>query len=229
MGYFIALPTVGERSNFHQIMRLMKYNKPENHLCSNSYSAGILNFNVLWASALNCRKVGATHFVMLHEDIMPADDTWLDVLRDEMDKVGADIISAVVPVKDLSGVTSTALTIDEDNWDFRRLTMTEIFSMPETFTDDKLVVNNGMMLVDITKPWVEKVTMNIPCRMDVKDGVFAPKMLPEDWKFSLDAKNLGARIYATRKVKLRHMGIFAYPNEVAWGSCATDPLSKKEK
>jgi hypothetical protein len=228
MSYFIGLPTGDEKSNIHQVMQIMKYNKDGNFISSAATCAGVFNFNILWSGALNLRSKGVTHFVMLHSDIMIQDSNWLEILREEMDKNDADIISAIVPVKDMSGVTSTALVTDEANWDFKRLTMTEVFSMPETFTDKDLVVNNGLLLVDLRKPWVDKVWFNFSVRMDLVNGMYAPKMLPEDWAFSLDARKLGAKIYATRRTKVTHFGNYGYSNNFAWGSCKTDPQVKEK-
>ncbi len=50
-----------------------------------------------------------------------------------MDRVGADVIATVVPIKDNRGLTSTGLQ-DPDTLQIRRLTMTEVFRLPVTFS-----------------------------------------------------------------------------------------------
>ena len=65
------------------------------------------SINRLWVQALNERTDhGWTHFAMHHADVQ-APAGWVDTLADEMARVGADVISAVVPIKDYRGLTST--------------------------------------------------------------------------------------------------------------------------
>jgi hypothetical protein len=98
-------------------------------------------FNMLWTHALARRRShGITHFLMLHADVLPADADWVSQLHGEMERVGATILSAVIPMKGRRGLTSTAL----EGPPFRRLTMTEIMARPETFTDPGLLVNTGI-------------------------------------------------------------------------------------
>ena len=127
-----------------------------------SFSILTHNFNILFAAALTARKHGITHFALHHDDISP-EFYWLDKMMDLMNHHGADILSAVSPIKDpKKGLTSTALDEpfkDEDpRWRVRRLTLNEIHKNYEpTFTTDTLLVNSGLMLVDIRKPRVEKI------------------------------------------------------------------------
>lgn len=39
----------------------------------------------------------------------------------------------------------------------------------------------------------------------------------EDWLFSLDARKLGAKIYATRAIRALHLGAHAFSNYEAYG------------
>ncbi len=188
----------------------------------NSLSLLAHNFNIMYAAALNARKDGATHFLMLHDDISPQEDFWADKLMDEMKKHDADIISVVSPIKSKEGLTSTALEIG-DKWKVRRLAMREIYKdYPETFTDEKLLVNTGCMLVDIRKPFADKCFFNIDDEIVCENGVFRPVVMPEDWGFSRMAKSHGAKLFATRAVKIRHHGFNDFPNDQPWGTAETD-------
>ena len=74
------------------------------------------NFNKLWAQALAMHDAGQIdYFAMLHSDIGP-EPRWLDKLFQEMAEVDADVISVVVPFKDGSEITSTAIGLPGDPW-----------------------------------------------------------------------------------------------------------------
>ena len=75
------------------------------------FSIATHTFNMLWAQAYNARReLGLTHFAMLHSDVHP-DENWIDTLLDEMDRTGADVVSAIIAIKDCKGLTSTGLAI----------------------------------------------------------------------------------------------------------------------
>src|SRR5436309_445640 len=57
------------------------------------------NFNSLWCECLNKLGQGITHFAMLHPDVTPA-PSWLQILLGEMQQYNADLVSAVIPLKD---------------------------------------------------------------------------------------------------------------------------------
>jgi hypothetical protein len=81
---------------------------------------------------------------MLHADVSP-EAWWIDTLIDEAEKHNADMVSAVVPLKNLTGVTSTVIA--DPGWDaellrggrparyFGRLTMRQVrhSRFPTTF------------------------------------------------------------------------------------------------
>lgn len=184
-----------------------------------SWSLLAKNFNHLLAAAINNGKY--RYFCLLHADIVPQDPRWLSKMLDEMESTGADILSVVSPIKNFKGVSSTALMRDvpagEDPTppvEVRRLTMNEIMERPETFTDPLLVVNTGLMLVDLQAPWIGKVWFEIKDRVIFEDGKYKAVTIPEDWLFSLRARQHGARIYATRKVPILHVGNHGFPNNV---------------
>lgn len=192
-------------------------------------SALCLNFNMLWAQALNTRASnGWTHFAMLHADMATAMPNWLEFLMDELDRTGADVLSVVAPFKDGSGLTSTGY---DNGQQVVRLTLKQIHELPVTFgiedtpyPEHQLVVNTGMWVCDFTKPWVEKVWFQmvdqiVPC----PDGIFRVVFKPEDWEFSRMCNELGLKVMATRGVPIRHIGRRVFKSDEVYG-LAVDPL-----
>jgi hypothetical protein len=188
-----------------------------------------LMFNSLWCAALNQReKLQLTHFAMHHADI-EAEPGWLDALIDEQRRVGADVLSVVVPIKDRRGLTSTGWQ-DPHSRVIRRFTMKEVAGLPQTFDaalagrpNDWLVVNTGLWVCDFTRPWVEEACFSIVDAIVKNDrGRFCPKCLPEDWNFSGWCARQGLSVFATTRVKARHHGKAVYANDSTWGNWDTD-------
>lgn len=202
-------------------------------------------FNQLWVQAQGGAEQGlVTHFAMLHNDV-GADPNWLDVLLDEMNRTGADVVSAVCAIKDLKGITSTAVGSPDDIFDYRRVTTSEVQKLPATFdmsdvarlwakselTDGKcLLVNTGCMLVDLRKPYwhradaagnMEFAFQQVTRIQRWPNGTWSPEFAPEDWLMSRFVHKQGGKCVATTKVKTRHFGDQIYPNDAAWGQ-ATD-------
>lgn len=192
-----------------------------------------MTFNALWCEALNLRaELGVTHFAMLHADVA-AQTCWADVLLAEMAATGAGVVSAVLPIKDDRGLTSTAVGTRGRQWDgFRRLTMAEVQSLPETFTladlglsehAHTLLVNTGCFLADLRQPWCEKVWFEVRDRISRgPDGKFRADNWPEDWHLSQQLQRLGVPVAATRKVRAVHEGRRGYGNGAAWGTWQHD-------
>src|SRR3990167_10082311 len=126
-------------------------------------SANATGMNLLWIKALEDRDAfGLEYFLMLHSDIIVDTYCWIDKMVEIMQRTGADILSAVSPIKDPSqGVTSTALDVPMDDlppkYRVKRLTMKEIFEREPTWTEPNLLLNDGCMLVDLSKPWCQDV------------------------------------------------------------------------
>ena len=186
-------------------------------------------FNQAWCGALNYRDtgVGLKYFAMIHDDIEPA-PFWLDTLIDELESHDADVMSAVVPIKSEHGLTSTAVDTG-DIWLPRRLTMAEAMELPETFGAEDvggpLLLNTGLWVADITKPWVEEVCFDFLNRIRrTTTGERVAECVPEDWLNSRRLNELGCKLMATRKVHLVHNGSADFPNSTAWGSWQTDKL-----
>jgi hypothetical protein len=197
-------------------------------------------FNVLWADALNLAEAGeATHFAMLHSDVTP-EPGWLDVLIAEMESLSADLVSAVVPIKDARGLTSCGIGDPKTSWKpLRRFTMHEIHEMPETFDAAGAGYPGAALLVN-TACWVCNLRNPLFFRhaeSGLADCYFGfPSIVArnpetkqwtayresEDWFFSRRIHALGAKVFCTRKVALKHEGKFAFPNDEPWGKWRVD-------
>jgi hypothetical protein len=187
--------------------------------CASSLLAAA--FNRCWAKALNSRADGVTHFLLLHADVIPVEDTWLQELLEEFEANKCQVLSAVIPVKAASGITSIGWET-ENIWRPRRLTLRELHDRSVTWTHPKLLVNTGMLLVDFRQPWVEKIAFTINDRISFEGGRWAVDVEPEDWNFSRQCRALGVPVHVTRRVALSHVGAAAYRNDFAWGQ-AHDP------
>jgi hypothetical protein len=143
-------------------------------------------------------------------------------------------MSAIIPLKDTRGLVSTA--IDEadgapmgspEHYAISNLNLRELFAMKEaTFTDENLLINTGLLVVDMRKPWVEQIAWRFENEIIKVGDAFKPFEISEDWCFSRQARALGAKLFATREVKVKHLGRAAYTNHQPWGS-AGQPLKKR--
>jgi hypothetical protein len=174
------------------------------------------NFNQYWAEALNQRdESGATHFAMIHNDVCP-EAGWASILLDELTRLDADVVSAVVPLKDWSGDSSTAVYDGENPWERRKLSMAECHGLPEAFSaedaGEPLMLNTGLWICDLRKPWCDDWHFQSQTRIVWKNGRRVAEVMPEDWAFSHWLNQRGARLFATRKIKLLHVGQIGFPN-----------------
>lgn len=189
-------------------------------------------FNELFCEALNgVEREGFTHFAMLHNDIVPSTN-WLSTLIDEMEECDLDAISAVVPLKNQKGLTSTATDTPGYPWGVHRLTMREVMELPPTFTaqdvphrqqDACLLLNSGCWVMRIDKPWVQGLHFRQQDRIVwcLATKSWAAQSISEDWDFSRQLATRGCRVAATRKVALYHQ-FPQYNNQTAWGDWEHD-------
>lgn len=201
-----------------------------------------LAHNELLCIALNNRPE-ISHLLIVHADVMP-DPGFIAQMYSDMAEAQADVLGAVIPIKDSKGLTSTALlpslgTAERHGrreFRRRRLTMTEAVRLPDVFDvhdlqhvfeddsdDAALLVNTGMMLIDVRKAFAELVHFEINDAIFQNErGQFYADVEPEDWHFSRQCAELGARVCVTRRVGLRHVGRANFPNKQAWGEWAVD-------
>lgn len=201
--------------------------------------SGTEDFNVLWTDAQNLFEQGrVTHFAMLHGDITPdAGQYWLDVLLEEMDRLGASLVSAISPIKDGRGLTSSGICDMSDPWrPFRRFTVREVFAeLPETFDnvgagypDRPLLHNTGLWVCDLRRPEFRAVredgTLDLYFAFPTRavrdaDGKWVHQRESEDWHFSRDLWLRGVRdTYITSKVRLQHHGGMTWGTHQPWGT-----------
>jgi hypothetical protein len=211
-------------------------------------TAFLRNYNGWWLDALNLYQHGdatlnippgrVNYAAMIHSDVS-ADWGWLDVMLAELQRLDGDAISAVVPFRDSSGLTS--IGIDAKNGDPfapRRFTMKEIMKLPETFSaadtdmpDGTLLINNGLCLCRMDRPYADhpECLFDFKIRKTVLDGHRFVEQESEDWRWSRFLQSQGAKYFATRKTKLRHIGEEGYPNFQAFGADRDDLWFEKQR
>jgi hypothetical protein len=206
-------------------------------------------FNELYADAINNMLHGVTHFAMQHGDAVPQ-VYWLDILYQEQVRLKADMVAAVIPLKDRSGRTSTAIDNPENLWAPRRLTMEEVYNLPETFSIEDiqtagmgdpgggLLLNTGCFICHLLKPWAMKINPAngyLQCMFMFRDAIIKNRenkwqaaVASEDWNYSRWLNFENAKLFATRKVKVNHWGDESFTNDHPWGNVATDyhPLER---
>lgn len=216
---FLGLPAYGGRYNGIGVGHAMS--SPAFAVAvENAASLLTFGFNQLWCLALDWRDK-ITHFLLLHSDVIPQQADWMMTLLNEMERTQVQVLSAVIPIKDNQGLTSTGVETG-DEWRPRRFTTAEIAAKPETFTEPELVFNTGMMLVDMRHDWVDKVWFRTHDRIVKVGSRWEPQAISEDWDFSRQVRALGVPVAVTRKVVVAHVGRQDYPNNEVWGH-ATDP------
>lgn len=229
----LALPLRGTQMHFGAALGAFWHPlKPDDaarvHIQPSFASSSLLpfTFNILWTGALNdsANDNGPTHFAMLHDDICP-DPGWLSVLLEELEHFDADIVSAVVPIKDGRGLTSTALDTTGDPFNPYRLTVREAFDRPATFTHPLILLNTGCWVCRLDRPWARQV--GFVQRDTIRqgpDGQLSPQTAPEDWNFSRAVRGKGgSKLYATRKATLSHDRA-EFHNRSVWGEWSRDQI-----
>lgn len=184
------------------------------------------NFNAHWCLALNASHRGCDvrYFAMQHADVEP-EDWWLDKLIAELDARELDVLGVVIPIKDRNGTTSLALERpDGDTWrPLCRLTMRDVYQLPETFTSDDLghplLLNTGLWVCKWNPEWCRKVHFTINDRIvfDKNRDCYTAQVEPEDWYFSRLCHEIGLKVGATRKVSAEHLGSVRFTNTQPWG------------
>jgi hypothetical protein len=193
------------------------------------------NFTLCWCDCINQRP-RPDFFAMLHSDLLPH-GPWLDTLVEELEKHQLDLIHAVSPIKDSRGVTSTALGNPDDFGEVRRITLTELEQLPDTFQVDDVVelmgakdcpsppvllCNTGCMLIRIGD-WVSEFPgFSIHDRIDWVNGMAIARMAPEDWRLGRWMADHGLRVGGTKKVRLDHFTRGAFSNQGTWGEWKRD-------
>lgn len=176
-------------------------------------------FNNLLGVVLDARDRGeVTHIAMIHSDVDPLGAPWINLLWREMLEHDLDLVSAAIPIKSHEGITSTAIAPIDDPWGFtRHIRLEERGTLPTTFTGadvcgpgELLMVNTGLWLADLRRPWWDDFAFQVHTRLVVRNGKRVPQMRSEDWEMSRHLHRHGARYGATWAVELRHWGHTAW-------------------
>lgn len=229
---FLALPSyTGRRYNTSAIVAAHECPGPFSSVRVADFggNASLLAyaFNRLWAKALTARrKEGFTHFCMLHDDVKPLERTWLRDLAGIMERTGAQALSVVLPMKEhwkapVPDIVSTALdtTQEGDDWPgcahFSLRQLEEDF--PKTFTVPNLLINTGLLLIDLRESWVEDVYFQTRECMNVNDkGEFSPLSIGEDYELSRELTARGVPVWVTRLIPAVHYGVTCWANSSRW-------------
>lgn len=186
-----------------------------------SFLPGSFNNCLIWGLDLRDRGI-ATHFAMIHSDIEPIEGGWLDQLWGEMQRTGATVVSAVSPIKNSEGKTSTAIAKRDQPWDIiRHIYVDERNDLPDTFgpadvcePDEVLLINTGLWLADLRHPfWDTFAGFDTHCKID-RDEEFRRKCYwrTEDWEWSRAMAEAGVEYRATWTVLLHHHGNMFWSN-----------------
>ncbi len=208
------------------------------HPIDSGGSALTASFNEPWAYALDLFEGGEIDaFAMIHADV-GAQDGCLDILHREMEKSGADMVSAAIPIKDKRCLYSTAVDDTGDEWLVRRLTGKQLEKLPTTFTDEDvggpLLLNTGLFLLKLG-PWClqenpdgsQKFCFEVYNQIRKMGGRRRAFFKSEDWDFSRQLRRAGLKQVATKAVTINHHGEFAYANYVTWGQDEDTANTKK--
>lgn len=197
------------------------------------------SFNELWVLFLHSRgmlKLAAG--AMIHSDI-GAEMGWLSKMWTIMNRVNADFLSVVVPIKNNEGWTSTAIH-DAKTKAIRRLSLKQCFAYPPTFCmsdigpeEDCLCPNSGLWICRANLPQWEHIDEEgrLIFHWECKDAItrneerkiYETKGLSEDWHAGLMMKSLGIKVYCTTEVRCTHYGMGAWDNHTPWGTAESEP------
>jgi len=160
----------------------------------------------------------------------------------EAERTGADLLSAVVPIKNEQGLTSTAILLPGGPLGgFYRLSMAQVLhpAFPVTFDihmavkalvglpeglretgmpSEALLVNTGCMVVRLDRPWAdERIWFEDLNRIIRINGALQAICKSEDWNFSHRAAQAGGNVMATKSIKLTHRGASDFSSSQIWG------------
>jgi len=146
---------------------------------------------------------------MIHADL-GVEPGWLDKMHEIMKTTKADILSSVIAMKAIGRMTSTAEETD-DRFLPRNYSLSECTN--GTWTSPGILLNTGLMLCDLRGDWVEKVFFDVHNEIRISpNGDKYALAISEDWDFSRQARNHGAKLFATTEIKVDHYGHAMYPN-----------------
>lgn len=196
----------------------------------------------MFCAAMNARlkDTSVGWFAVLHSDVEP-EAWWVDKLIAEADANHADMLSVVIPIKDETGRSSTAIAgpdLVQTCRPFDMLTMQQVSHslFPRTFAindccnalaqlpgqlrvanapREALLLNTGCFVLRLTAniDW-SKIWFSMHDGIERTSTGFHPVNISEDWLFSYRVAQQGGRCMATTAVKVVHHGRAGYPNQL---------------
>lgn len=216
---FLALPNYGSYEPQSIFTILGASRNHQLRMFAHTSSFLVDSFNTCWCEMLNATNV--QYFVMLHADVHTT-GPWVDTLIQEMETHDLDVISAVLPLKDGKGITSTAILQKDDI--VHRLTLQEVQQLPPTFTiidveatlpyTGTFLVNTGMWVAKVGD-WMKEFNgfrAQSQIIYDEPKGQFLTVGSAEDWDFSVWCAEKNLRVGATSVIKAGHVGKTSWPN-----------------
>lgn len=232
---FLACPTHDGRLNFGAARGIYATGTREHKFHPMPVQDSLLptNCNNLLGTALNHRRSNDLHwFAMLHTDVEP-EPWWIDKLIALAEEHRADLLSAVVPIKDDSETVSMVIANPGEPYGyFTKFNRGQIYhpSFPATFGINEaaealenlpgelrvekvprsaLLVNTGCMVYRLSQ-WRYGVRFRNLDDLIEKDGVYTTVHQSEDFYFSQSVAKHGGRVMATRLVTVKHHGTMAW-------------------
>ncbi len=193
-------------------------------------------FNQSWCDFVNGDY---DYFAMLHADVHPKENGWLDILVDDLEASKFGVMHAPVAIKDDRGLTSTAVGLPHEPYrHYQRLSIKEMARLPEVFGYEEaakelnflhvggcLLPNTGCLLVKREGFPIEEFTgfhiLDQVVRNSKKQMVSL--VAPEDWEFGRWCARNGVKVGCTQRVHTHHFGRSAWMTDRRdWGTWATD-------
>ena len=180
-------------------------------------------------------------FALVHSDIVPSVEYWMDVMREQAMRHGCWLLHGVSPIKNHRGVTSTALGNAHDEWGYvRRVTVKQTFLLPETWTctdylnsfggpvpdNPCMLPNTGCLLMkadDALRQFAIDRGFTIKDRIvPAANGQLISWCVPEDWGTGYWCAQNGIQPWATRALNICHKGEMDFVMTAPWGQWDED-------
>jgi hypothetical protein len=212
MTVFLGIPTYDEWVHTNTMMGVIHASK-KHHLQMQVIGSSVtpFAFNQLWCTGV---LSGAEYFAMCHADVGP-DAYWIDTLIEELENTNADIMAAMIPIKDAARVYSVAMCHDNEPAHYR-LTVEHAKNLPDTFftedmhrvtgEDGLLCANTGLWVCRLDRPWTRQVDFAFDTSIDWSREKPRCHLIPEDWRLSQILHRGGYKVACTKKVKCTDAG-----------------------
>jgi hypothetical protein len=212
---YVGIPTHAGMLESRQRLALLHFARdfPGNCVRVQSMSLLAMNFNCLLADALNMTAQGVTHFILLHDDIVPQGEHWARDLMQELMAQKLDALAVHMPLRNRSGLTSTAI---DDQPVPKQLRIEDLTGQTLTsLAEPRLLINSGLLIIDLRRPWTREFHFQI--HDDIvqnEQGIFEARCISEDWMMSRWLAKRKIPFGATGKIRALHCGRSEFPNWV---------------